>query len=166
MTASPRRGPDLRIELLADHPGAIPVLRAWLERQWPDYYGPGGPGDALCDLREACGRDALPIALVALADGTVCGTAALREASVSSHTHLTPWLAALLVAPEFRRRGIGEQLIAGVEDLARRHGFAELFVGTRAGSGTPEATLRRRRWEFLETSAAFDPPVLIYRKLL
>lgn len=155
---------SLRIELLADHPEAIPVLREWFVREWPAYYGPGGPGNAEQDLRTSSGRDALPIALVALLEGEVCGTAALKTHSVTTHAHLTPWLAALLVIPRFRRRGIGERLIGAIESLARERGCRRLYVGTRAGPGTPESALRRRGWELLETAPAFSPPVLIYHK--
>ncbi len=84
----------LRIGLLADHPEAIPILRQWFESEWAPYYGPGGPGNTLQDLQNSCNRVQLPVALVALYEGEVCGTAALKAESVSTHTHLTPWLAA------------------------------------------------------------------------
>lgn len=139
---------DFRIELLADRPEAIPILKSWFEQEWAPYYGPDGPGDAERDLQESCNRGELPIALVAFLGDVVCGTAALKKDSVTTYAHLTPWLAALLVGAGYRRRGIGERLIAAVEDRARRLGFACIYVGTGEGSGTPETTLRKRGWEF------------------
>ncbi|MFG0333235.1 MAG: GNAT family N-acetyltransferase [Maioricimonas sp. JB049] len=151
---------------LANHPESLPLLIEWFEQQWAPYYGPDGPGDAAADLRGCCNTDQLPIALVAFTNGRVCGTAALKAESVTTHSHLTPWLAALLVAPEFRRRGIAGQLIAAVEQTARQLGFEQLYVGTGEGSGTAESTIRRRGWEFVEKGPYFVSEVSIYVKRL
>ena len=68
------------------------MLERWLLEEWEPYYGPDGPGDAEADLRAARVRDALPICLVAVdSDDRPLGTIALREASVDSHRHLSPW---------------------------------------------------------------------------
>ena len=79
----------LQFELLADHPEAIPILEEWFEREWASYYGANVPGDAHKDLQDSSNRDELPIALVAISDGEVCGPAALKAESVSTHKHLT-----------------------------------------------------------------------------
>ena len=156
----------LHVELLADHPQAIPILKEWFEREWAPYYGLDGPGDANKDLQDSCNRDELPVALVAISDGEVCGTAALKAESVSTHKHLTPWLAALLVAPGFRRRGVGERLIAAIEEKAKQLGFHCIYVGTGEGSGTPESSLPKRGWEFVEKSPYFVSEVSIFQKAL
>ena len=156
----------ISIELLDDHPETIPILVDWFEREWAPYYGPTGPGDAEQDLRRCCNREELPLALVALSGGAVCGTAALKRESVTTHRHLTPWLAALLVAPAFRRRGVGEQLIAAVEAKAQQLGFDCLYVGTGEGSGTPEPALRKRDWELVERGPYFISEVTIMRKAI
>ena len=72
----------VQIELLADHPEAIPILQDWFEREWAPYYGPEGPGVAINDLRDSCNRDDLPISLVAILDGEFVGTAALKAESI------------------------------------------------------------------------------------
>lgn len=151
---------SLQTGLLADHPEAIPLLRTWFEREWAPYYGPEGPGDAERDLRLCCRRSELPIALVTVSGGRVCGTAALKSTSITTHPHLSPWLAALLVPPEYRRQGIGLQLIAAVEKTARRLGFDCIYAGTN----TAESLLVRRGWEFLERSPYFVSDVSIYSK--
>jgi len=102
--------------------------------------------------------------LVALSGDVVCETAALKKESVTTHTHLTPWLSALLVGAGFRRHGVGEQLIAAVEDTARRLGFTCIYVGTGEGSGTPETTLRKRDWEFVEKEPYVVSEASIFKK--
>ena len=158
--------PSLRIESLADHIELVPQLQEWFEQEWRPYYGPEGPGNALEDLRACCNRDQLPIALIALHNDELCGTAALKHESVSTHRHLAPWLAALLVAPEFRRRGIAERLIEAIEQRARRLGFERLHVGSGKGSSTPESALRARGWELVERAPYFIGEVSIFRKIL
>ena len=156
----------LKIELLANYLDALPSLRDWFELEWAPYYGPDGPGDAARDLRESCNREKLPIALVAIFGGEVVGTASLKSESVSTHKHLTPWLAALFVRPEFRRRGIAERLITAIENKAQELGFHSIYVGTGEGSGTPESSLRKRGWEFIEKEPYFVSEVSIFRKAL
>ena len=82
---------------------------------------------------------------------------ALRAESIDSHRHLTPWLAALLVAPEHRRRGIGTALIAAIEDEARRLGHGRLYVGT------DEAGLvERRGWRAFDEGSTLRGTTKVY----
>ena len=150
------------IELLIDHPETIPQLVQWFEAEWAPYYGPDGPGVAKTDLRESANRDELPIALVSLQDGQVCGTAALKIESVTTHSHLSPWLAALLVGPEYRDQGISRLLIAAVEDLAREMGFKELYCGT----DSEYANIVLPGWTFIEKTPYFVSDADIYRSVL
>jgi N-acetylglutamate synthase-like GNAT family acetyltransferase len=156
----------LSIELLADHPEAIPILTQLFEAQWEPYYGSAGPGNALEDLMNSANRRHLPIAMVAIDDGAVCGTAALKNESVSNYPDLSPWLAALVVAPAYRNRGVGERLITRIEQLAEELGFREIYVGTGENSGMSQATLNRRGWKFLEKSDYFVSEVRVYQKRL
>ncbi len=151
---------DVTIGLLADHPEALPTLIEWFEREWAPYYGNGGPGDAAADLKGSANREELPIALAAFADGALCGTAALKPESVTTHPHLSPWLAALLVAEPYRERGVGRRLVRAVEDLARRHGFDAIYTGV-----DPSRPLHAAGgWVLLEQVPYFVSDVAIYRK--
>ena len=134
---------QLTIGLLADYPQAIPLLETWFEREWAPYYGPDGPGNAGNDLH-----------------------ASLKTESVTTYPHLSPWLAALLVLPTFRRRGVAERLIAAVEEKARALGFGHIYVGTGEGSGTPESALYKRGWQFIEKTPYLVADVVLSRKVL
>ena len=148
----------VRTILLADMPQAIPVLARWFVAEWGPYYGPAGPGSAEQDLRSCCNRDGIPLALVALdGNGTAIGTVALKPESVASHRHLGPWLAALLVAPEHRGRGIAAALVAAIEQEARRLGFTEIYTGATG--------LVRGGWHPLEGEAhSLRGPITVYRR--
>ena len=146
---------------LADVMTAIPLLTRWFIEEWEPYYGPDGPGDAEKDLLESCNRGDLPIALVALEnDGTILGTAAIKKESVGSETGLGPWLAALYVPIEHRKRGVGTALVESIENKARSLGFETLFVSTDAA----ENIVRQRGWIKLENSAeSLRGPVAVYQ---
>jgi GNAT superfamily N-acetyltransferase len=135
------------IELLASIPQAIPVLREWFEAQWPAYYGPGGRGSALLDLRAYAHRGSLPVGVVALEAGRVCGVAALKARSIESHAHLLPWAAAGLVHPGMRGQGIGGVLLGALEEQARELGFERIYCGTSSA----QRLLQRRGWQLLDS---------------
>lgn len=156
----------LKIEFLADHPEALPVLIELFESEWEPYYGPAGLGDAETDIKNSDSRTELPIALVAIFDGNICGTAALKMESVKTYPDFFPWLAALLVAPAYREQGIGEQLVIAIENLAKRLGYKKIYVGTGEKSGMSVATLNKRHWKFIDKSDYFISEAIIYRKSL
>jgi N-acetylglutamate synthase-like GNAT family acetyltransferase len=156
----------LNIELLADHPEAVPPLKDLFESEWEPYYGSSGPGNAEDDLRKSANRSQLPIALVAIDDGEICGTAALKAESVAIYQDCSPWLAALVVAPAYRNRGIGERLIIEIELLAKELGYSELYVGSGEKSGMSETTLKKRGWKFFDKSDYFVSEVRVYVKRL
>jgi len=144
---------------LAEVLEVLPVLVRWFVEEWGDYYGPGGPGDAEADLKAASYRDRLPVGLVAVDDNRQpLGTVALKAESVPSHRHLSPWLAALLVAPEHRQKGIGAALIAALEDEARRLGFEHLYTATDTASGLIE----RRGWRAFDQAPTLRGTVPVY----
>jgi len=156
----------LTINLLADHSETIPVLKELFESEWEPYYGTTGPGDAETDIKQSANRTKLPIALVATIDGNVCGTAALKMESVTTYPDYFPWLAGLLVAPTYRRQGIGEQLIIEIEKLAKQLGYKEIYVGTGEKSGISEITLDKRNWKFINKSDYFVSEASVYKKSL
>ena len=117
----------MEIELLADHIGLVDTLVDWYSKEWEPYYGPRGPGDARADLVSRCKRDELPIGLVAIEGNSVCGTAALdRDAT----TGLTPSIVGLLVARDYRGKGIADALVDAAERLALGLRYDELFIST------------------------------------
>lgn len=157
---------SLRFRLLADHRDAISTLAAWFESEWAPYYGPDGPGDAMTDLRQSCNRNELPIAIVAFSGCEIVGTAALKHESVTTHKHLSPWLAALLVHPKHRRQGIAQALIKEIEKLAKTLAFEEIYIGIGEGSGTPRSAVKNRGWHYLESTPYFVSVTHVFVKTL
>lgn len=150
----------MRIDLLADHKNLLPTLQTWFEREWQAYYGSGGPGDAVADLRSRCNRGEFPSALVAIKGTTPLGVVAL---DIDVSTQLSPSIVGLLVDEKQRGRGIARQLIASAERLARSLGYQELYFSTTVlGS-----YLSRNGWESIgEVTFANEQEGLIFKKIL
>ena len=154
--------PTLTIGFLADHPARIAELVRWFEAEWPDWYGPGGRGDAELDLRSFRSRAALPIGLIGLLDDELVGIAALKRDSIPARAELSPWAAAGLVRPDRRGRGFGAALVRAIENLARDLGHPTIFCAT----ATSVSLLERADWSFVETLMHDGERLSIYRKSL
>lgn len=150
------------IEHLAQHPECLPVLAQWFKTEWPDWYGPSGPGNADEDLSAFSQRDRLPLGVVAFRDGVVCGVAALKGESLPSHAHLKPWAAAGYVVPPLRGQGIGAMLLSALEVEARALGYTRIYCGTSSAA----ALLMRSQWRFIEAVDRQGKVVGIYEKPL
>lgn len=114
---------------LAEHIDHLPLLAEWNFRFWGAVTGRSREG-YVDRLTGYVSRDGLPTALIALAAGRPAGTACVNLDDMSSRPELTPWLANLYVAPEYRGRGIAGALVRAAEDAARRAGHARLHLYT------------------------------------
>lgn len=132
----------MRIVPLAEHDEHLPELQRWFEREWADYYGPHGPGDAAADLQAYCRHDGLPLALIALRGGRLCGIAALKTDAIAGYERCQPWAGAALVAADLRRQGIGAELLRGLVAQARLQNFPEVYCAT----ATAASLLQRLGW--------------------
>jgi GNAT superfamily N-acetyltransferase len=69
-------------------------------------------------------------ALLAEVDGQPAGSCLFVREEIDPKHDLTPWLAALYVAPEFRKLGIASALVRAIEQHARSVGCGELYLYT------------------------------------
>ncbi len=149
------------VEPLALHPEALPTLVRWYEAEWPAWYR-SGRGDARRDLESYSNQGSLPVGVVALKRGIVCGVGALKAESVASHVHLTPWASAGFVDPALRGQGIGLLLLNALEENARLLGFPRIYCAT----GTSASLLARAHWQLIELIDHEGEELSIYEKPL
>ncbi len=118
------------IEPLFRHPQHRARIAGWIYdefwREKPGY----SPAFFEGLLAQAEHEDRLPLSLVALVDGEPVGTVNLIENDDETRPQLRPWLAALIVRPAFRRRGVGSALVRELLRQADRLGEREVFLGT------------------------------------
>ncbi len=154
---------SLQIEALADHPQHVPTLAAWFYEQWRWFLPPESSADAIAaKFRTHLNRDAAPLALIALKEGELLGSASLRVNDMDIFTELTPWLGGVYVAPPHRRRGVGTQLVRAVEQKARDLGHRSLHLFT-----FDQAPLYSSLgWQVLKRVEYHGHPVVVMHKAL
>ena len=121
---------NVRIVHLFEQPEHLRLVAGWI---WGEFWRdkPGVTVDTLAArLGEARDPDRVPLSLLAVEDGAPVGTVNLVHSDSETRPDLHPWLAALVVAPAARGRGIGSALVRALNAHAARLGFAELFLGT------------------------------------
>ncbi len=101
----------MQIAYLVDHPQHIPTLASWLYGEW----GHLNPGDSVerrvARLSTHTGRPGIPTTLIALDGDILTGSASLVQNDLTSHPHLTPFMASVYIDPAQRRRGAATALV-------------------------------------------------------
>jgi GNAT superfamily N-acetyltransferase len=116
----------------------------------------------LDQLAEFLAEQDYEIALLAEVGGRPAGTCLFVRREIDLVHELTPWLAGLYVAPEFRNRSIGRALVAAIEGHARKVGCDRLHLYT---SGA-EAYYAQLGWHVSERFPwDGEPFVLMHRDL-
>ena len=137
---------DYRIDYLARHANWIPTLARWHENEW-SALNPNSTIDARIErLKTHLGCLQIPTTFVAAGGENVLGSASLIDSDMESHTELSPWLASVYVAPEYRRHGIGTALVERVVEEAFALGVTTLYLFTP----DQERFYARRGWETIE----------------
>ncbi len=115
---------------LYEAPGHLPQVAAWIyEAFWfgQEGYAPDFFEERLSEARDP---DIIPLSLLALEGDAPVGTVNLIENDDPKRPHLTPWLAALYVEPEFRGRGHGLNLTRRLLEEAARLDCDTVYLTT------------------------------------
>lgn len=133
----------MNIDLLARHREAIPQIAGWYYEQWQRDVPSDSPEKIAKRLEAYLCSDKLPLALVALVDNLVKGTAQLKYQEMSAYPQYEHWLGGVYVAPapEYRSGGIGAQLVKASVLEAEQQGIRTLYLQTSRLDGGLYASL-------------------------
>jgi GNAT superfamily N-acetyltransferase len=115
---------------LADRPQWVPRLAALHHAQWSWIDPEWTLDEARENLAIHTAGTAIPTTRIALVDGGLAGSVSLLANDHSRIRRWSPWLASLLVLPEFRGRGIGAALVREAVAIAARFGIGRLYLYT------------------------------------
>ncbi len=147
----------MRIDYLAEHPEFIATLAGWHHNEWA-YLRPGESLEARTTrLRAACGREEMPTVFVAFSGSTLLGSAMIVAHDMDTRMELTPWLAGVFVAPDYRRKGIGSALVGRVVQCARLLGVKRLYLYTPSA----EQMYSRLGWSTVERTSYRGADVVV-----
>ena len=99
--------------------------------------------ESRAQLRELAAKPGYEMALLAELFGVPAGLCLFVRHELEPKHDLTPWLASLIVAPEFRKHGVGRALVRAIEAHGASVGCTELYLYT-AGA---EPFYARLGWE-------------------
>jgi predicted N-acetyltransferase YhbS len=120
---------SVHIDHLCRHPQHLAATARLI---WDEFWSDGqGLTEAfLAEHLRGTSPERLPLSLLAHHEGRLVGTVTLIDNDDARRTHLHPWLAAMVVVPDWRGRGVGTRLVNALARDAARLGFRELFLGT------------------------------------
>lgn len=146
----------LRIYPLSEKKSLSPICAYWSYATW--YTKRNIPLSAVMnEYQRRSDMKAFPYTFVAIAGELPVGMVSVKESELSGREELTPWLSALYVAPDHRRRGIGERLIDTViNDCAKKkYKRVFLFIDSR-NMETLERFYRKRGWKYYDEERDSD----------
>ena len=153
---------DLRIEYLADHPEAVPLVAGWYFAEW-GYLNPAATLERTRDkLVASMNRDVIPLTLLAVIDEEVVGAAQLKYREMPMFPEKEHWLGGVYVVPEYRGQDIAAQLVDSVVEAARNLGVQTLHIQTERLDGGLYASLG---WTPVE-QVNRGPDVLVMQRAL
>jgi len=120
----------MTIEYLADHPHFIPTLAEWFFAEWHEYSENASVERETKMLESSLQKRAIPTTLIAVEDGVLQGTAGLFWTDVIDEPDLSPWMASVYVAEEFRGRGIATALVQRLYEEAKAIGVKKMYLFT------------------------------------
>lgn len=81
-------------------------------------------------IEHSMAEDSIPITFIATDNDVLLGTVSLWRGDLLSRQDLFPWLAGLVVNPEYRNQGIGLRLQRFLEEYGRSKQFETLYLYT------------------------------------
>jgi len=123
---------EVRIEQLANRSDLLLVVAGWLYYEWWQDVEDASPSTLADLLRAHLVPDRIPMTLVASLGEQPVGTATLLAHDVGTERwpRLSPWMAAVYVAPAYRCRRIGARLVNETVARARAMGTDGLYLLT------------------------------------
>jgi GNAT superfamily N-acetyltransferase len=154
---------ELSIEYLSEHEEFMPIVASWLNDEW-GFLDPGFTvADAVTDFKTRFKPGGIPCTVIALMNGEIAGTASLISDDMPERPDLTPWLASVYVAPEFRKKGIAGKMIERIINETSAQGIARLHLFTFGDS----SFYLKRGWTIMSEGVYHERPVIImFRDLI
>lgn len=146
------------ITYLKNAPEHVPLLAQWMYDTWGHYNPTASLNKAMQKLNEHLNEDALPLAYIAIENGSPIGMVCLRT-NDGIRSDLSPWLGSLFVKPSHRKKGVGEELIKTVVNKAKSMGYQNLYL--LAFDPTLPNWYQKLGWKLIGNDSLFGHPVTV-----
>ena len=146
----------LKIYPLSEKNAMYPILAYWSYKNW--YLTRNVPfRHVLTEYKRRGESDQLPCSFIAFWNELPVGMISIKETDMIKRQELSPWLSALYVTHEYRKRGVGTELIRAVLHSCSSRGFKRvyLFIDSRYIQEL-ENFYGTRGWIFLDEETDSD----------
>ncbi|MPY26397.1 GNAT family N-acetyltransferase [Shewanella psychropiezotolerans] len=152
----------MELVLLADKPKAIPQIAKWYSDEWGHISNDSSRSTSALEtkLNGYLNTDKLPLMLLATVNNQMVATAQLRFQEMTTYPETSHWLGGVYVDKAHRGKAIGQSLINGILDLARRHQVSELYLQTEDHSG---GLYKKMGWKAVEQVTYHGVKVLVMK---
>lgn len=151
---------DERIVFLADHPEYLEEVSDWVYDEWLRGLPDITPAVVAARFATHLNRESIPLTMIALRGTTMIATASMYIDDLPERADLSPWLAAVYVAPAERGCGLGSRIVAAVEATAWRLGIVRLHLFTP----DREHFYARMGWETIDHVVTGGKAVVVMAK--
>jgi N-acetylglutamate synthase-like GNAT family acetyltransferase len=146
----------IKISNLKDEPENLVTLASWHQDEW-SHLNPGEDLTArIARMQDHLNDELIPSTFIAKSD-VLLGSAAIVYKDMETEPQLTPWLASVFVRTEYRKQGIGHQLVRHVMTQAQTAGIDRLYLYTPDQAGF----YSKLGWSILEKRQHLDLDVTI-----
>ena len=152
---------EIALQQLSECPEHLETVGLWIYNEWWSKRC-DSPEIVLSWLRTHKKLDAVPYSVVALAAGEPVGSCCVIENDCIHRPQYAPWVAAVYVRPEFRRRGIASMILQEAASIAVRAGVRCLFIDCLAVTA---AVYEKNGWAIHEREVGDKESVVMLREI-
>jgi GNAT superfamily N-acetyltransferase len=150
---------DLEVKQLSECPEHLVTVGTWIYEQW--WRTPNNtPEVVLSKIREHTGKDRIPFTVVALQGGRPVGSCCVIENDCAHRPRYTPWVAAVYVEPQSRRRGIASRILQEAFRVAERIQAGGLFIDCHVKTAR---VYEKNGWAILEREVGDKDSLVMFR---
>jgi N-acetylglutamate synthase-like GNAT family acetyltransferase len=147
---------EMKIVNLKEVPHHLDTLSRWYHEEWSYLKPKKTLADRIERMKSHLLPEFVPTTFVAT-NHALFGSAAIIEHDMDTRKELTPWLAGVYVAPEFRRQGIGSKLVLHIMEQAKQNMIKRLYLFTP----DRDAFYTRLGWKIFEKTSYLGYAVTI-----
>ncbi len=139
---------DYVIDYLGNQKQFLAQLATLWAQEWVPNVTDADIAQKIFKFQDRISTGKPPFVLVAFSGKKLLGSAALFEHDLAKRPDLSPWLAGVLVLPEYRGNGVARDMISEAVEKAKRLGYHRIYLHTEVAQGLYE----KLGWIYLEST--------------
>jgi GNAT superfamily N-acetyltransferase len=147
------------LKQLSECPEHLLAVATWIYEEWWKRRNKSCE-DVLRWLRTHTEKDTVPFTVVALVGGNPVGSCCVIENDCVHRPQYAPWVAAVYVKPEFRRRGVASKLLQEAARIAARVPVEGLYIDCHVKT---VPVYERSGWTIFEREVGDEDSVVMFR---